>query len=387
MQITFFSFVMSLLWFNLYIVIINTFRKNDKFIISFSALPIIFFLFLSIFRLIFNFEIPGSIIVRSKTIFPKVYDFLRKPLYLKGFSIKVFQVLVFIWITVGLILLINNVFKYIAFKSNLQKLKKSRNRENEEIFNRILSMKKINKTIEVIQHDKISSPFIVGILKGKIYIPNIELLEKDLEYIILHEVNHFLDKDSLKKILIQSIKYVFWWNPFAHMFADNFNHILEIQCDLKTTVNFAEEEKTKYLESITKIISQNINNRAQNLKLSNVPNFAEIKEITSLKQRFLIVLNYRHKRNIFKAVNSGLYVLALVLFISSYFIIIQPHYEPTDSEIYINTDSDADNSFILERPSGSYDVYLDNVFKYNIQSLEDLDGKLGELPIYKENID
>ena len=387
MQITFFSFVMSLLWFNLYIVLINTFRKNDKFIITFSALPIIFFLFLSIFRLIFNFEVPGSIIVRSKTIFPKVYDFLRKPLYLKAFNIKVFQVLIFIWITIGLILLINNAFKYIRFKRDLQRLEKSRNRGNEEIFSKILSMKKMDKKIQVIQHDKISSPFIVGILKGKVYIPNIELLEKDLEYIILHEINHFLDKDALKKILIQSIKYVFWWNPFAHMFANNFNHILEIQCDLKTTVNFAKEEKTKYLESITKIISQNINNRAENFKLDSVPNFAEIKEITSLKQRFLIVLNYKGKRNIFKVVNSGLYVLALVLFISSYFIIIQPHYEPTDSEIYINTDADEDNSFILEKPSGSYDIYLDNVFKYNIESLEDLDEKLADLPTYKENID
>ncbi|WP_442263152.1 M56 family metallopeptidase [Tissierella sp.] len=336
-------------------------------------------------RLIFNFEVPGSIIVRSKTIFPKVYDLLRKPLYLEGFSIKVFQVLVFIWITVGLILAINNIFKYMAFKRSLKRLEEGRNRENEEIFNRILRQKEMNKKIQVIQHDKISSPFILGILKGKIYIPNIELLEEDLEYIILHEINHFLDKDALKKVLIQSIKYIFWWNPFAHLFANNFNHILEIQCDLKTTVNFEKEEKTKYLESITKIISQNVNNRTRNFKLDSVPNFARIKEITSLKQRFLIVLNYKHKRNIFKVFNIGLYALALVLFISSYFIIIQPHYEPTDNGVYI--DMDADNSFILEKPIGSYDVYIDNKFKYNIEKLEDLDEKLSDLPIYKEDID
>lgn len=56
MQLTFFSFVMSLIWFNLYIILINFLRKKDNFIISFNTFPLIFFLFLSMFRLIFNFE-------------------------------------------------------------------------------------------------------------------------------------------------------------------------------------------------------------------------------------------------------------------------------------------------------------------------------------------
>ena len=382
MQITFFSFVMSLLWFNLYILIINTFRKNDKFIISFSTLPLMFFLSLSIVRLIFNFEIPGSTVIESKVIFPVFYTFIRKSLNLNNSRINIFQALVFIWILVAIILLISNIANYIKFKKNLKKLNDTSSKENEEFFNEILKQTKMENKIKIVQNGNISSPFIVGILKGKIYIPNIDFSKEELEYIILHEINHFLEMDSLKKILIQSIKYVFWWNPFAHLFANNFNHILEIQCDLKTTDDFSDDNKIRYLESITKIIKNPTNNI---IKHSSVPNLINIEEIDSLKQRFRIVLNYKEKRNSFNIFNIGLCFLAVCLYMASYFIIIQPDYEPTSNEIY--QEEDIKDSFIIEKSNGGYDIYIKNAFKYSIENLDDLNEDLHDAPIYKEKGD
>lgn len=382
MQVTFFSFIMSLLWFNLYIIIINFFRKKDKFIISFSTIPLMFFMSLSVFRLIFNFEIPGSTVIKSKNVFPVFYTFMRKQLNSNNFNINILQGLIFTWILVAMILIINNIVKYIKFKKNLEKLRDNSSKENEEFFNKILKEIKMEGKINIVQNEKINSPFIVGILKGSIYIPKIDFLKEELEYIILHEMNHFIGMDSLKKILIQSMKYVFWWNPFAHLFANNFNHILEIQCDLKTTSDFTDDKKIRYLESITKIIKNPTNNIT---KHSSVPNFVNIEEIDSLKQRFRIVLNYKAKRNLFKVFDIGLCFLVLCLYISSYFIIIQPYYKPNNKEVY--KENKKDNSFIMQKPNGGYDVYIDNVFKYNIDNLDDLDEDLHHAPIYKEKRD
>lgn len=378
MQITFFSIIMSLLWFNLYIVIINTFRKKDKFIISFSTLPLIFFLSLSVFRLIFNFEIPNTVIIRSKNVFPIFYTSIRKPLDLEGFLIEPFQALMFIWILVAVILLINSIAKYIKFKRNLAKLKDKSSKKNKKIFNKILKEMKMENKIEIVQNDNISSPFIVGVLKGTIYIPTIDFSKEELEYIVLHEINHFLGKDSLKKVLIQSIKYVFWWNPFAHLFANNFNHILEIQCDLKTTAAFTADKKIKYLEAITKIIENPINSMTRH---SSVPELVNIEDIDSLKQRFRIVLNYKGKKNLFNIFNIAICFLALCLYIASYFIIIQPDYELTSDEIYHQ--ENINNSFIIEKANGGYDIYIDNIFKYSVDNLEDLNEDLRGLPIYE----
>ena len=203
------------------------------------------------------------------------------------------------------------------------------------------------------------------------------------KYIISHEINHFLERDSLKKILIQGIKYIFWWNPFAHLFANNFNHILEIQCDLKTTASFSAEEKITYLESITKIIKDS---KSNNIKYSTVPNFINIDDMDSLKQRFRIVLNHKEKRSWFNIFNVGLCVLALCLYIGSYFIIIQPDYKPSNNEIYEDEGKSEDNSFIIEKSNGDYDVHIDNIFKYSIKDLEELDEDLNNLPIYKEGV-
>ncbi len=380
MQVTFFSFVMSLLWFNLYIIIINIFRRKDNFIISFSTFPLVFFLFLSILRLIFNFEIPSSIIIRSGNIFPQFYNLIREPSYLKAFNVNILQLLIFVWGLVFSMLAVNNTFKYKEFKRSLDRLEESKNKENQKTFNKILNQKKVINKIEVIQHDKISSPFMLGILKGKIYIPNISFSQKELEYIILHEINHFLRRDSLKKIIIQIIKYIFWWNPFAHSFANNFNHILEIQCDLKTTAGFSNEEKIRYLESITKIIKAS---KETGVQYELAPNFVDIKDVDFLKQRFRIVLNYKKKKNfLFNISNIGVCLLAILFYISSYFVIIQPDYKPNDSDIY-QVEETVEDSFIIEKPNGGYKIYIKNVFKYSVDNLEDLNENLRSLPIYK----
>lgn len=380
MQVTFFSFVMSLLWFNLYIIIINIFRRKDNFIISFSTFPLVFFLFLSILRLIFNFEIPSSIIIRSGNIFPQFYNLIREPSYLKAFNVNILQLLIFVWGLVFSMLAVNNTFKYKEFKRSLDRLEESKNKENQKTFNKILNQKKVINKIEVIQHDKISSPFMLGILKGKIYIPNISFSQKELEYIILHEINHFLRRDSLKKIIIQIIKYIFWWNPFAHSFANNFNHILEIQCDLKTTAGFSNEEKIRYLESITKIIKAS---KETGVQYELAPNFVDIKDVDFLKQRFRIVLNYKKKKNfLFNISNIGVCLLAILFYTSSYFVIIQPDYKPNDSDIY-QVEETVEDSFIIEKPNGGYKIYIKNVFKYSVDNLEDLNENLRSLPIYK----
>ena len=384
MQITFFSFIMSLLWFNLYILIINSLRKNDSFIISFTTLPLVFFLSLSILRLIFNFEIPGSIVIASKRVYTGVYDFIIMPLNLRYLNINVYQLIILIWIIGIIILLTNTIKRYILFKRNLGKLKKQQTEQTAQVLNKILNKSGMSKKIEIIQNKEISSPFIIGILRGKIYLPDINFSEEEFEYIISHEINHFLSNDFLKKVLIQVIKYLFWWNPLVYLFANDFNQILEIQCDLKTTLYFSEEEKIRYLESITKIIKKCIKTNIEGVKFTVATNFLELEEFDSLKQRFRIVLNYRPKRNIFKTFNAILYILSLFLFISSYFIIIQPHYVQVDNGIY--TKENEKTSFIIEKLSGSYDVYINNTFKYNIERLEDLNKTLGDLPIYKEDI-
>lgn len=382
MQITFFSFAMSLLWFNLYIIIINFFRKKDKFIISFSTIPLMFFMSLSVFRLIFNFEIPGSTVIKSKNVFPVFYTFMRKQLNSNNFNINILQGLIFAWILVAITLIINSIIKYIKFKKDLEKLSDNSSKEDKEFFNKILKETKMKSKINIVQNETISSPFIVGILKGIIYIPKIDFSKAELEYILLHEINHFLEKDSLKKILIQSLRYVFWWNPFAHLFANNFNHILEIQCDLKTTARFSEKEKIRYLESITKIIKNPINSMTRH---SSVPNFVNVEEIDSLKQRFRIVLNYKKKKNLFNIFNIGICFLALCLYISSYFIIIQPYYNPNNNEIY--REKDMKSSFIIEKSNGSYDIYINDVLEYNIKNLKNLNKNFYALPIYKEEGD
>ena len=207
--------------------------------------------------------------------------------------------------------------------------------------------------------------------------------KEELEYITLHEINHFLGRDPLKKILIQAIKYIFWWNPWSHLFANNFNHILEIQCDLKTTAGFSKEKKIEYLESITKIIKSSMDSDIENLKHSSLPAFADIDQLTGLKQRFRITLNYKAKKSGIKLLRIGVCLLALVINISSYFFILQPFYSPDGQDSFLSPqelDLDMEDTFIIRNEAGEHELYRDNTFQYIIDDIDNEEYK--NIPLY-----
>lgn len=77
MQITSFSIFTSLIFFNVFILVLATLRKNNKFIYSFSVKPLLFIILLSILRVIFNFEFFSAYSIKSKNILAVFFDFLK----------------------------------------------------------------------------------------------------------------------------------------------------------------------------------------------------------------------------------------------------------------------------------------------------------------------
>ena len=68
----------------------------------------------------------------------------------------------------------------------------------EKILKNCKSQLNINKNIQIIVYDKISSPSIVGMFKVKIILPRnlINLSEEELRHIFLHELCHYKNKDN-----------------------------------------------------------------------------------------------------------------------------------------------------------------------------------------------
>jgi len=78
--------------------------------------------------------------------------------------------------------------------------------------------------------DNITSPFVYGIIRPKIYIPS-QLADMPLEHIISHEQTHIRRGDHIIKPLCLIIAVIHWFNPFVWLAFALMCKDMEMSCD------------------------------------------------------------------------------------------------------------------------------------------------------------
>ena len=83
--------------------------------------------------------------------------------------------------------------------------------------------------------DDISTAFVLGVIRPKIYIPS-ALHGENLTYVLEHEKTHIKQLDPLKKILAFTITTIHWFNPFVWVAFYLFCKDMEMACDEETVI-------------------------------------------------------------------------------------------------------------------------------------------------------
>ena len=110
------------------------------------------------------------------------------------------------------------------------------------------SHKKKNN-VSVWECDRIPSPFVLGIIRSRIYIP-FRMPKQEQAYILAHEECHIRRLDPLWKLIAFLLLAVYWWNPlvwiaFFYMVRD-----MEMSCDEAMIEQFGNEIKQGYSNSL-----------------------------------------------------------------------------------------------------------------------------------------
>lgn len=82
----------------------------------------------------------------------------------------------------------------------------------------------------IYQSESITSPFILGIIKPKIYIPY-SIDEEYFDYVIAHEKYHLKRRDNIIKLLAFVLLCIHWFNPFCWLAFYLVNKDMEMSCD------------------------------------------------------------------------------------------------------------------------------------------------------------
>ncbi len=130
--------------------------------------------------------------------------------------------------------------------------------------------------------DNIQTPFILGIIKPRIYLPS-GISAEQSEYVIRHENAHIKRKDHWWKPLGFALLTVYWFNPAMWLAYVLLCRDIELACDEKAIKDMDNDDKKGYSEAL-------LSNSLQRRMIMACPlAFGEV----GVKDRIKSVLNYK----------------------------------------------------------------------------------------------
>lgn len=129
----------------------------------------------------------------------------------------------------------------------------------------------------------IETPFVFGIIKPKIYLPE-DISVEDMPFILAHEQAHIHRKDHIIKPLAFAALTVHWFNPILWLSFKLMERDMELSCDESAVESFSEDVRKDYASALL-----NISMKQNHLSGGQVVSFGE----NSVKSRIKGVLNWK----------------------------------------------------------------------------------------------
>lgn len=97
--------------------------------------------------------------------------------------------------------------------------------------------------------ENIQSPFVMGIVSPKIYLPY-DLDERAKRHVINHEKSHIRHHDSLIRLIGLLCICLHWWNPLVWFAVNRMNRDMEMFCDEGFLISAPLAERKAYAETL-----------------------------------------------------------------------------------------------------------------------------------------
>ena len=138
---------------------------------------------------------------------------------------------------------------------NLNTRKKIENERVTSILKDVQNRYNLNKNVELINQDIISTPAIYGTFNSKILLNEklLELSDAEIELILLHEVSHIKRGDIYMNKLLQILKIIYCFNPLIIMLLNQIKKDLELANDEYVVKGFNKTKINLYCKTLLKI--------------------------------------------------------------------------------------------------------------------------------------
>lgn len=206
---------------------------------------------------------------------------------------NIFYYLSYIWILGAIFIFFAKIIKYRLFLRAIHK--------NSELDTTI---ENIPKRLKVQRTDMLDAPLIVGLIKPCLYLPDTELSESNLNYILRHELTHYRRYDLLYKWFTMLVLSVHWFNPLIHIVSKQIDLDCEVSCDAEVAGKLSKPEQNSYMNMILDMLA----NSRSNLRPLTTQMASNKK---TLKRRFEMIRNMKKTSKFMSALSAILAVVML----------------------------------------------------------------------------
>lgn len=352
MQVTIFSFLSALLWSSLLIVAIYLLR-HTRFKQHFGVLSMLLLYLFCAVRLFLPLEFPHTLIAADGVIYPHIYNLLmrerdmlaNKPLML---------ILCAAWLLGFCELLFRYIRQYRKAIYRVEHYAEPWDERTNALLEQVRRQTGRKLRVQGCTARNIESAFGMGVLHKRIILPDRDYTEIELRYVMLHEYTHFLNHDTVVKLLVTLFCMIFWWNPVVYLLQKDLEQTLEIKCDLSVARTLDEQERAAYLRTILSLMKQT--GRKYHLPFMATALFQTDAQ-AEIKERFVMVMTYsaqRH-RHTASAMLTGAFALLLI---ASYAVLPQPKFDAPSSEKSGVIEFDSDTAYIQQNEAQEYWLYI-----------------------------
>ena len=198
---------------------------------------------------------------------------------------KIVQLTYFIWLGGVILLWLSQMFSYQVVRRRIEKIIRGTNSiKYQAVIKEISVDYHIKREISCYCCKEVKTPMLIGLFHPKIILPQIDYEPQEMDTILRHELTHYKHHDTWKKLLLQSVKILYWFCPTISRMSTYAKEDIELFCDETVIRNQALTYRKSYSMAILRTIAedQNYNCEAFTACLSNGN-----KEI---KQRILCIL-------------------------------------------------------------------------------------------------
>lgn len=116
------------------------------------------------------------------------------------------------------------------------------------------------KKVKICRNKYITTPFLIGISKPMIVLPEQSFENEELQLILEHELTHIYQRDNIIKIIIYVLVLMNFYNPFIYVFFWKWECVTEISCDEYVLQNKDKETRQRYAYLVIHMLEVNKSN-------------------------------------------------------------------------------------------------------------------------------